>query len=302
MAKKKSKPARHYNYDDYDFFPPSRPIKVEGGIQSRSQRGAFAANWWAKRWLAVLEGYGIGSRLQRGRSYARSGQVLNIDVQPGEIQARVQGSRPNPYKIEIQVKPLSDAEWEKVLDAISGQAIFAAQLLDGTMPQEIESAFDAARIPLFPRDPNDISSGCSCPDYANPCKHIAAVYYLLGEQFDFDPFLMFALRGRTREQIIEALRQRRAAAAGKGISEATPAEVFPAALALTDQMEDFWGNEALHWTPPRIASPELNAPVLRRLGSPPGELKKPLEALYQTVTLHIQAQISGSDETVSKSI
>src|SRR3990172_6086168 len=104
MAKRKSKRSRDYDdFDYYSYFPPSRPIKVEGGIQSRSQRGAFAATWWAKRWLTVLESYGIGSRLQRGRRYARSGQVLNIDVQSGLVTARVQGSRPEPYNVEIQV-------------------------------------------------------------------------------------------------------------------------------------------------------------------------------------------------------
>ena len=226
MAKKKSKPEAGLSDDDYDYFPPSRPIKVEGGIESRSQRGAFAANWWAKRWLAVLESYGIGSRLQRGRSYARGGQVLKIDVQPGSVKARVQGSRPQPYKIAIEVKQLTDAEWERVLDTISEQAIFAAQLLDGTMPQAIESAFETAKISLFPHDPRDLLTDCSCPDYANPCKHIAAVYYLLGEQFDLDPFLIFTLRGRTREQVMEALRARRAAAARESEAEESSVETL----------------------------------------------------------------------------
>src|SRR5512145_849406 len=166
MAKRKT----GRNRDDYGYFPPSRPIKVEGGIQSRSQRGAFATNWWAKRWLAVLESYGIGSRLQRGRSYARGGQVLNIEVQPGRVTARVQGSRPKPYEVEIQVNTLPDAEWERVLDTISQQAIFAAQLLNGEMPPEIETAFEAAGIALFPAKLRDILTECSCPDYSNPCK------------------------------------------------------------------------------------------------------------------------------------
>jgi hypothetical protein len=148
MAKRKSKPRREYDDYEYGYFPPSRPIKPKDGIQSRSQRGAFAANWWAKRWLAVLESYGIGSRLQRGRSYARGGQVLNIDVESGMVKARVQGSRPKPYNVEIEIKLLSDAEWERVLDAISGQAIFAAQLLDGTMPQGIETALNRLNIPV----------------------------------------------------------------------------------------------------------------------------------------------------------
>jgi len=195
VPKRKSEPS--FDYDDYDYgyFPAARPIKVEGGIQSRSQRGAFAANWWAKRWLSVLDSYGIGSRLQRGRSYARSGQVLNVDVQPGLVKARVQGSRPKPYNVEIQVSALPDKEWERVLDTISEQAIFAAQLLDGTMPQEIETAFEAARVSLFPTSTRDLDTNCSCPDDSNPCKHIAAVYYLLGEQFDHDPFFNFHIAG-----------------------------------------------------------------------------------------------------------
>ena len=298
MAKKKNKPARRDDYDNYGYyFPPSRPIKAEGGIESRSQRGAFVANWWAKRWLAVLESYGIGSRLQRGRSYARGGQVLNIDVQPGSVKARVQGSQPKPYKIAIEVRQLSDADWERVLDAISQQAIFAAQLLDGTMPQEIESAFAAAKVSLFPQDAREIATDCSCPDYANPCKHIAAVYYLLGEQFDRDPFLIFTLRGRTREQVIEALRARRAAAAGESNAEDASVEAPLPAPELGDQIADFWGAESLDWSPPLIAASEITAVVLRRLGSPPGGLNQPLEALYQAMTDHVLTQIIGHEET-----
>jgi uncharacterized Zn finger protein len=297
MKKRKTKPSRD-DYDfDYGYFPPSQPIRVEGGIQSRSQRGAFAANWWAKRWLAVLESYGIGSRLQRGRSYARSGQVLNIDVQPGLVKARVQGSRPKPYAVEIQVSTLPDSEWERVLDTISQQAIFAAQLLDGEMPQEIETAFEEARVLLFPTTTRDIVTECSCPDYSNPCKHIAAVYYLLGEQFDQDPFLIFTLRGRTREQIIEGLRQRRAAATGTSAEDAMAVEAAPSVPSLNDQIADYWGSDSLDWIPPHITAPAVDGAVLRRLGSPPGNLKNPLETVYQMMTAFVQAKISGSDET-----
>ncbi len=298
MAKRKSK--RSGNDDDfnygYSYFPPSRPIKVEGGIQSRSQRGSFAANWWAKRWLAVLESYGIGSRLQRGRSYARSGQVLNIDVQTGLVEARVQGSRPKPYAVKIQVSTLPDLEWEHVLDTISQQAIFAAQLLDGEMPQEIETAFEETGVSLFPAKTRDVVTECSCPDYSNPCKHIAAVYYLLGEQFDRDPFLIFTLRGRTREQFIEALRKRRAAATGESGEGVISIDTVPTVPSLNDQIADFWGSNSLDWTPPHVAAPEVDALVLRRLGPPPGNLKQPLETLYQAMTVHVQTKIIDDDE------
>ena len=295
MTKRKSKPDPDYDDYSYGYFPPSRPIKVEGGIQSRSQRGTFAANWWAKRWLSVLDSYGIGSRLQRGRSYARSGQVLNVDVQPGLVKARVQGSSPKPYNVEIQVNALPDKEWERVLDTISEQAIFAAQLLDGTMPQEIETAFEAVRVSLFPTSTRDLVTECSCPDYSNPCKHIAAVYYLLGEQFDHDPFLIFTLRGRTREQVIEALRKRRAASMGEISEENGSIEAVSPVPSLNDQITSFWGSDSFNWIAPQIAAPTVENALLRRLGSPPGDLKKPLELLYRAMTVFIQAKISGSD-------
>src|SRR6516162_6165467 len=96
-----------------DYFPPSRPRAAKGGIKAQSNRGQFGATWWAKRWIAVLESFQIGARLGRGRSYARSGQVLNINVDEGEITARVQGSRPKPYDVRIGVKKLTAAEWKK---------------------------------------------------------------------------------------------------------------------------------------------------------------------------------------------
>ena len=115
----------------------------------------------------------------------------------GGIEARVQGSQKSPYKIHIQIAPLTDAQWDKVFDVLAGQAIFTAQLLAGEMPQDIEQGFEAAKVSLFPARRDDLKTDCSCPDYANPCKHIAAAHYILGERFDEDPFLIFRLRGRT---------------------------------------------------------------------------------------------------------
>src|SRR6266567_2741324 len=132
-------------YDYWDYFEPSRPIKVEGGIKTRSEHGAIGSTWWSKRWISVLESFNMGARLTRGRSYARQGQVLSIDVQ----------------------------------------------------------------LSLFPTAARELETDCSCPDWANPCKHIAAVYYLLAERFDEDPFLIFKLRGRTKDEIIQALREKR---------------------------------------------------------------------------------------------
>src|SRR5438105_6423224 len=200
------------DYDDYDnwgYFEPSRPIRVEGGIKTKKGYGQIGETWWSKRWIAVLESFNMGTRLTRGRSYARQGQVISIDVEPGIVKAKVQGSQPKPYKVEIRLKSLSDQDWEKVAEAMAFQAIFAAKLLAGEMPKNIEEAFSAVQLSLFPTALKELETNCSCPDWANPCKHIAAVYYLLAERFDEDPFLIFKLRGRTKEEIIETLRAKR---------------------------------------------------------------------------------------------
>src|SRR6266699_5707732 len=193
-----------------DYYKP-QPIRVKDGIKTKSERGAIGETWWSKRWIGVLESFNMGARLTRGRSYARQGQVLSIDVEPGQVKAKVQGSRPRPYNVEIHLKPLSDQDWDKVTDAMADQAIFAAKLLAGEIPTNIEEAFSVVQLSLFPTAARELETDCSCPDWANPCKHIAAVYYLLAEHFDEDPFLIFKLRGRTKEQIIEVLRHKRAA-------------------------------------------------------------------------------------------
>jgi uncharacterized Zn finger protein len=192
-------------YWDWGYYKPKPAKQVKGGIKAQSKRGAFGETWWAKRWIAVLESFNIGARLERGRSYARRGHVLSIDIAKGEIKSQVQGSRPKPYEIKIEIKALPESDWRKLASALSSQAIFAAKLLAGEMPNEIEQAFEEAGLSLFPTRLDDLQTNCSCPDWSNPCKHIAAVYYLIGEEFDRDPFLIFKLRGATREEFIEML-------------------------------------------------------------------------------------------------
>src|SRR5262249_28452892 len=148
--------------------------QARGGIKAQSQRGAFGTSWWARRWLDVLEGFDLGARLGRGRSYARRGQVLSIDVAPGEVRSRVQGSRPKPYDVRIGVKQLTARQWDKVVAALSKQALFTAKLLAGEMPQDVEEVFRAAGLSLFPEEGGDLTTSCSCPDWSNPCKHVAA--------------------------------------------------------------------------------------------------------------------------------
>src|SRR5947207_6965458 len=110
-----------------EFYPKSKPRQAKGGIKAQSKSGAIGKSWWAKRWIAVLESFDIGARLSRGRSYARRGQVLSIDISKGQVKAKVQGSRPKSYNITIAVKGLPDADWKKLAQALSWQAIFAAK-------------------------------------------------------------------------------------------------------------------------------------------------------------------------------
>jgi uncharacterized Zn finger protein len=201
---------------------PTRPRPVSGGIQIASTRGEVARSWWSKRFIGVLEQIGVGGRLSRGRSYARAGQIVSMDVEVGAVRAVVQGSRPKPYRVRIGLPAFGKAEWGQIGQALVDDASYAAALLNGEMPREIESVFDAVGLTLFPADARDLAMDCTCPDYEVPCKHLAAVFYVLAERFDADPFQILALRGRDRAALLEDLRARRAAAAPAGPAAAVP--------------------------------------------------------------------------------
>jgi uncharacterized Zn finger protein len=269
----------------YYYFKPTKPKEAKDGIKARSQRGSFAKSWWAEQWIAALERLVDSGRLSRGRRYARKGQVLSIEETKNGIAARVQGSQRKPYQINIQIAPLTDSQWDKVIDALAEQALFTAQLLAGEMPQEIEQAFSAAGVSLFPAKRGDLMTDCSCPDYANPCKHIAATHYILGERFDEDPFLLFRLRGRTQEQILQALRQRRAGQMEMLTEEPAESEI---AIPLEGCLEHFWElGMPLENIPVSIRPPAVEMPLLKRLGEaafiPEPGIESLLRAAYQTI-------------------
>lgn len=255
--------------DFWGGYPSSKPIKVEGGIKAKSKRGNIGDTWWSKRWVKLLESFGWSNRLERGKRYARSGQVLDFKLTPGKVTARVQGSRPEPYSVSIDIKPLTDEAWNKVLEEMSQKAIFAAKLLAGEMPHNIEEAFDAAGMSLFPESSKDIKTDCSCPDSANPCKHIAAVYYILAEEFDRDPFMLFKIRGRAEDEITASLRKKRATS-----PESLPeSDVLPAG-EVTEQKKiplsiyDFWSGGGLESFSLNISPPDVSAAIIKRLGTP----------------------------------
>lgn len=261
-------------------YPTSRPIAVEGGIKAKSQRGAIGEQWWSRRFIAVLESYGMSSRLQRGRSYARKGQVLEFTLATGTVTARVQGSRRTPYRVSLAVKPLTAAQWQSVESLLASQALFRARLLAGEMPAEIESVFDSCGTPLFPSSARDLAMDCNCPDWEVPCKHLAAVCYVLAESFDDDPFAMLALRGKGRDSLLAALRGATTAGAGPqpagarpGTAGTSPAQALLADVTgapLANSLADFW-SPGMSQARLRVlpASPVAPPDLLLRLASPP---------------------------------
>ncbi|HKD88112.1 MAG TPA: hypothetical protein VKB62_06230, partial [Streptosporangiaceae bacterium] len=154
-------------------YPPSRPRKAEGGIKARSKRGSIGEQWWSRRFIDVLESFGLQSRLSRGRNYARSGQVLTLDIGTGHVAAAVQGSRIKPYRVKLTVDPLTTRQWRRVEEALAARAVFRARLLAGEMPAEIEEVFASCGTPLFPKSIKDLEMTCTCPDWEVPCKHLA---------------------------------------------------------------------------------------------------------------------------------
>jgi uncharacterized Zn finger protein len=268
----------------YAWWERHGPRLPSHGIRAHTRRGAFGKSWWASRWIAALERLDISAgRLARGRTYARAGQVVSLDIFRGRVEAIVQGSRADPYTVHVEFRQLTDAEWDRVVEGMASQALYAARLLSGEMPEQMEEVFANAGTSLFPREKDDMRTTCTCPDEANPCKHIAAVHYLLGERFDADPFLMFLLRGRSQEEVVAALRARRAGA------EPEPSTEVDQASDIEADLENFWtvpphtDEVALHF-----ALPESDGLAVKRLGPPPFVRDQPgfarvMERLYQQI-------------------
>ena len=194
--------AYYYSYERYE---PATPKKVDNGIKAQSKRGAFARQWWGKEWISKLERFNDSARLARGRSYARKGQVTRLDITSKGVVAKVQGSRVRPYNVSIRLTCYSKEALGRIVAVFSENPVLVARMLGGEMPEEIDKLCSKAGISLFPTSFRDIEASCSCPDYATPCKHLAAVFYLLAEAFDRDPFLLFTLRGIDKDALFSAL-------------------------------------------------------------------------------------------------
>lgn len=183
-----------------------KPRAAKGGIKLRTGRNKpYSSNWWSKRWLNFIENSIDDVSLIRGKTYARRGQVLSIDIQQGMIVASVQGSRRTPYQVRLGFDTVSDDGKSQLLHKFREHASFVASLLAGEMPEALVFAFDECGTRLFPEAGDVRRFKCSCPDETEPCKHIVAVLLLLGEVFDDDPFLILKLRGVDKDRLISLL-------------------------------------------------------------------------------------------------
>jgi uncharacterized Zn finger protein len=262
----------NYGYEDTstlsDYDAPSDAIIIEGPVRAESKRGDIGREWWGQQWVATMERLGMDGRLGRGKRYARNGSVLRLEISKGMVYAEVQGSQKSPYRVAIHLRLLNDKSWDSALEMLAEQAIYAAKLLSGQMPGDIEAVFQHVDLSLFPEKKRDIEFVCSCPDWGDPCKHSAAVYYLIAEQLDVDPFILFHMRGRQREEILQVLR-------GYDIDESIIEEPQVESLSV----EDFWTSHEI----PLIRQMPVRLPEplsLKQLGNPPGMINNDFRDIY----------------------
>lgn len=234
-------------------------------------RNEFGSNWWSKKWNSAISSFTISSRIESGRECAREGNVRSLDFCIGEINASVQGSSEVPYKVNIKISSFIQEEWKKIMNIMVQKSIFCAKLLNGEMPENIEEAFKEAGVSLFPKKQIHLVSECSCKDVANPCKHIAAVHYMLGIEFDKDPFVILKLRGMDKENFLKALRTLRSGNEGEQVKR--KAKIHRRSRKTIEDLKQEFENldrideDVLNMTFSYI-TPEVKHEVIRTLGVP----------------------------------
>lgn len=309
---------------------PLKPRKVRGGIKLLSSTGRYPDSWPAQRWMRLVEQAAPGEALVEGLGYATAGQTRRFGFDTGRIAGAVQGTSPAAYEVMLTLQPFTHDQTEKVIASMIDQAVYAAKLLAGELPANIEDVFAPLGLKLFPIDPSEVVPTCSCrtrrmtayhghqpPPLPPPvptepaapvspwCKHVCCIAYLAAERFTTDPFLIFTLRGLPREELLERLRQRRAAAgSGTGgamvYSATVPGVSDKEALPLEECIPSFWDSgPGLDHVDMPIEPPEVSHPLLRRLGPSPfgGPGRFPLVGLLATCYEVIsEAAIKGEGE------
>ncbi len=273
----------------WGWFKKTTTARAADGIKARSQRGQIGEKWWSRRFIEALESFADGGRLSRGRTYARKGQVLGLGVSSGVVEARVQGSRRTPYRVEIGFKPLTEAAWDQIEAHLLEDALLCAALCSGTMPKGIEAPFQAAGQALLPSRREHLALSCSCPDWGYPCKHAAAACYILAERFDEDPFALFLWRGRA----VDALLERLEAHADEG-HDTAPLDSAP--LASFWKTGDLWRGMALSLVPPEIPDHALRQLGMAGLKLGAQDISERMAPAYSAMTSRAAGLASGDTD------
>lgn len=242
------------------------PVKASAKPKQRP----LGATWWGHRWIEALEhtSRDVIARLGRGRAYARGGHVRDLHIESGVVTATVTDDELESYAVSLKLEAFDATIWDQVIAQMNQQALFVAQLLNGEMPREINRLFRACGKSLFPANPHDIDADCGCEDWSSPCKHVAATHYVLGEALDDDPFLLFELRGRSKEQVLAALSQLRSAG-GNSSHQAVVIETSNG-IALSELSAQNFEQAAapLPAMEFRFEAPTVAGGLLRSLGKP----------------------------------
>lgn len=248
----------------------------------------FSKTWWGQMFIEALEGFTESNRLGRGRSYARNGKILNYKSKKGKITAKVRGSI-NPYfgvykepryNVEIEIPVIPKKDWTKIIQKLSTNASFVSKLLLNEVPENIETSFQGTGYHFLPHSRRDFQTECSCPDYSNPCKHIAGVCYLFAAELDRDPFLLFELRGLSRDDLkAELMKTPLGQALAEGLADETsepkPVDSYyttplPQGIPQSVSLQEFWlGSQRTPEAPPSRLGGNVSGVVVKKQGDFP---------------------------------
>lgn len=281
----------------------TKPRRVRSGIKLTLSDEQLSESWAASRWRRLIEQAANGDAMREGLEYARLGQTRSVEVEPGNYVGFVQGRADKPYRTHLGLTALNESQWESALEAMSDQAVYAAKLLAGELPTNIEDLFAPLGVRLFPTDPAEITVSCSCKEEVRPwCKHAVCLAQVLAQHLAKDPFLIFTMRGLPGEELIERLRQRRSLSGVVGLAPVyvqRPAEIAEIPTTPIEELtEHFWqlGPGVAQLQTP-IEPSEVSRPLLRRLGpSPFSESRFPLVGLLATCYELISGAVIASED------
>ncbi|MCZ6850946.1 MAG: hypothetical protein O7F17_04830 [Planctomycetota bacterium] len=265
---------------------PFSPRVVRNGIRLRATGDeAIARTWISQQWLERLEDLVSVGPLREGLEYARRGQTITLQINPGRVDGHVQGRAAEPYRTQLRIPTLDEQQWQRIIDAMAGEAFYSAMLLANQLPPAVGSLFASLELQLVP-SADQLTVECDCPA-SEPCKHAAAVGYLLAERIDNDPLVMLSLRGMPGERVLERLAQARAMRT-HGVAAAYADPPMPhsqdGAVPLEACLDAFWRSGGQLAQLKRLGPPQ-HAPhaLLRRLGPTPLPGQFPMLGLLASI-------------------